>query len=192
MLLRGLLSLFLLLAPLRAADLQIYYTALQRVMAAQVFTQDGKLFIRGDAKNKCNFAYMENPVISANGPKLVINGRFSGRTARNLFGKCVGLGDSFSFSIAAIPFYQNGSVMLRDVKVDSLDKDGFYIRRVRTAIADSLSHQFAYNVAADAKRILEQKRDPLYAQELRGFNITGIRIAPDSIIVALDFQLAVR
>lgn len=78
------------------------------------------------------------------------------------------------------------------MKVDSPGRDGLYIRRVRAAIADSLTRQFAYNVSADAKRILEQKLDPLYNQELRRFNVTGIRIAQDSILVGLDFQLAVK
>jgi len=112
--------------------------------------------------------------------------------ARNFFGRCVGLGDSFTLSIAAVPYYRNGAIALRDVKVDSPGRDGLYIRRVRAAIADSLTRQFAYNVSADAKRILEQKLDPLYNQELRRFNVTGIRIAQDSILVGLDFQLAVK
>lgn len=184
--------LFLLTLPAQGIELQLYFSALQRLLAAQVFTQDGRLYVQGNAQNKCSFAYLENPVISAAVPKLVIHAKFSGRSARNLFGRCMGMGDSFDLAIAAIPFYKDGAIMLRDIKVDSPNKDGFYIRRVRAAIADSLARQFSYSVAADAKRILEQKRDPLYNQELHQFNITGIRIAADSIIVGLDFQLAVK
>ncbi len=175
-----------------AIELEIYFTALQRILASQVFTQDGKLYVRNDAKNKCDFAYLENPQISAAGPRLAIRAKFSGRTARNFFGKCVGLGDSFDIAIAAIPYYKDGSILLRDVKVESPGRDGYYIRRVRTAVSESLAKGFNYNVAADAKRILEQQRDPLYTQELRQFSIQGIRIAADSVVVGIDFQLAVR
>lgn len=180
-------------APSYAVDLHIYFTALQRVLASQVFTAEGKLYVRGgDLKNKCDFAYLENPLISANGPRLAIRTRFSGKTARNFFGKCVGMGDSFDLQIAAVPFYRGGAVALKDVKVETPGRDGFYIRRVRAAITDSLARQFAYGVAADAKRVLEQKRDPNYTQELRQFEITGIRVTPDSVVVSLSFELAVR
>lgn len=186
------LILLLAVVPVQAIELQIYYTAIQRLLAAQVFTQEGRLYVRGDGRNKCSFAYLEDPTVSSRGSSLHIQARFSGRSARNFFGRCVGLGDSFTLSIAAIPYYRDGGIALRDVKVESPGRDGIYIRRVRAAIADSLGRQFTYDVSADAKRILEQKRDPLYSQELRKFNITGIRVAPDSIVVAVDFQLAVK
>jgi hypothetical protein len=180
------------LGSAQAIELQIYYSALQRLLAAQVFTQEGRLYVRGGAKNKCSFAYLENPVIGNAGARLVIRARFSGRSASNFFGQCVGMGDSFDLAIAAVPYYRDGAVRLKDLKVDSPGRDGYYIRRVRAAIGDSLARQFAYNVAGDAQRILEQKRDPLYTQELRQFNITGIRVATDSIVVGLDFLLAVK
>ena len=187
-----LLVLLLAVVPAHAIELQIYYTAIQRLLAAQVFTQEGRLYVRGDGKNKCSFAYLEDPTVSSLGSSLHIQARFSGRSARNFFGKCVGLGDSFTLSIAAVPYYRDGSIALRDVKVESPGRDGIYIRRVRAAIADSLGKQFTYNVTSDAKRILEQKQHPLYSQELRRFSVTGIRVAQDSIVVGLDFQLAVK
>jgi hypothetical protein len=186
------LAILLAMPAAPAIELQVHYTAIQRLLASQVFTQEGRLYVRGDGKAKCSFAYLENPAISGEAPRLVIRARFSGRSARNFFGKCVGLGDSFDVVISAIPYYRDGAVALRDVVVDSPGRNSFYIRRVRAALADSLSKKFAYNVTADAKRILEQKRDPLYSQELRKFNITGIRVAPDSVVVGLDFALAVK
>ncbi len=178
--------------PAQAIELQIYFTAIQRILASQVFTQDGRLYVRGNAQNKCDFAFLEHPVISAAGPKLSIQARFSGRTARNFFGRCVGMGDSFDVHIAVVPYYKDSAILLREVKVESPGRDGYYIRKVRAAISDSMTKQFSYKVAADAKRILEQQHDPLYTQELRQFIVQNIRIAPDAIVVTLDFQLAVH
>lgn len=191
---RGLAVLALIgVIPAQGIELQIYYTALQRLLAQQVFTQDGKLYVRGgDGKNKCDFAFLENPVISNAGTRVAIRAKFSGRTARNFFGKCVGMGDSFDLSIAAIPYYRDGAIALRDVKVESPGREGFYVRKVRQAISESLSRQFSYNVAADAKRVLEQKRDPLYTQELRRFSVTSIQVGTEALIVGVDFQLAVK
>ncbi len=82
----------------------------------------------------------------------MIRAHFSGRTARNFFGKCVGLGDSFNAQIAAAPYYRDGLIGLREVRVDSIDRDGVYIRLVRSALAYSLEHDFAYRIFDDAKR----------------------------------------
>jgi hypothetical protein len=179
--------------PSFGVELQLYFSALQRILADQVFTQDGRLYVKGDRKNKCNFAYLEKPAVSADRGRLIIRARFSGRSSQNLFGHCFGMGDSFDVSIGAAPLYRDGSLALKDVRVDSPGRDGFYIRRVRTAMADSLSKQFKYNVADGAKRILEapQPGSPL-KQELRRFNVSDVRVLPDSIVVVLDFQLAVR
>jgi hypothetical protein len=171
----------------------LYFSALQRILAVQVFTQDGRLYVKGSRKNKCNFAYLEKPVVAAGNGRLLIRARFSGRSAQSLFGRCLGMGDSFDVLIGAVPQYRDGSLALRDVRVDSPGRDGFYIRRVRAAMADSLTRQFKYNVSSDAKRILEEARpgSPL-RQELRRFEVREIRVLGDSIVVVLDFQLAVK
>lgn len=176
-----------------SAELQLYFTALQRILADQVFTQDGRLYVKNSARNKCNFAYLEKPSVSADKGRLLVRARFSGRAASSLFGRCVGLGDSFDVVIGAVPQYRDGALALQDVRVDSPGRDGFYIRRVRAAMADSLARNFKYNVSADAKRILEEPKpnSPL-RQELRRFDVRDVRVLGDSLVVVLDFQLAVR
>lgn len=176
-----------------AAELQLYFPMLQRVLAEQIFTAEGKLWVRGNAANKCNFAYLERPLISADNGRLLVKARFTGKAATNLFGRCVGFGDSFDVSILALPQYRNGFLALQDVRVDSPGRDTFYTRRVRMAMADSLSKQFKYDVAAEAKRTLEEaKPNTPVRQELRRFDVKEIRVLPDSVLVVVDFLLAIK
>jgi len=83
---------------------------------------------------------------------------------------------------------------LRDVRVESINKDGVYIRMVRAALANSLATDFQYRVAEDAKRILEApSRETLpLRQELRNFNVRGIRVTSDAVVLSLDFTLSVQ
>jgi hypothetical protein len=179
--------------PFYAVELQLYFSALQRILAEQIFTQEGRLYVKGDQKNKCNFAYLEKPVVSAASGRLSIRARFSGRAAQSLFGLCFGMGDSFDVLIGAVPQYRDGWLALHEVHVDSPGRDGFYIRRVRSVMADSLAKNFKYDVASDAKRILEQpKPNSPSRQELHRFDVREIRVLADSIVVVLDFQLSVR
>jgi hypothetical protein len=176
-----------------AAELRIQYSAIGTVLAKQVFTQDGRKYVRGDKDQHCNFAYLEHPEISGSGGHLGIRAHFTGRSARNLFGRCVGLGDSFDVQIAAAPFYHDGVIGLKDVRVDSINKDGVYIRLVRQALSESLANEFQYRVLDDAKRILEAKRDGIpISQELQRFNVQAIQVTGDALVLTLDFTLAVK
>jgi hypothetical protein len=178
--------------PAGAMELRIHYTALQRILADQMFTQDGRRYVRGTPAAKCNYAYLEHPDLhgdTASG-RLNVRARFSGRSALDLFGRCMGLGDSFDVSITAIPYFHDCAIRFKDVVVES-KKDGFYIRRVRAALTATLRSQFAYKVADDAKKILEEKRGN-YSQELSGFQVSDIRATGDALVLTLEFTLAVK
>lgn len=189
----GALLAFVASTPAPAVELQFYFSALQRILSEQWFTQDGRLYVRGDRRNQCNFAFLERPVISTAGDLLRIDAHFSGRSAQSFFGRCIGMADSFDVQIVARPQYRDGSLALSNVHVESPGRDSFYVRRVRASMADSLNKQFKYNLAADAKRILEEpKPNSPIRQELRQFDVREIRVLPDSVIFVLDFRLAVR
>ena len=175
------------------AELQIEYSAISKVLAQQVFTQEGRKYVLGDKKQKCNFAYLEHPEISGANGRIGIRAHFTGRSAQNFFGRCVGLSDSFDVQIAAVPYYRDGAIALKDVRVDSINKDGVYIRMVRSALAYTLANEFQYRVADDAKKILEVPRDSLpITQELRSFSVREIHVTGDALALTLDFTLTVK
>ena len=163
------------------------------MLAEQVFTQEGRRYVHGSKTAKCNFAYLEKPRVESRDGRLRIHARFTGRTAANVFGGCVGLGDAFDLTISATPQYRDSNVVLREVTVTSDGKTGFYIRRVCIAMAASLTRDFKYPVATEARKILE---DPggqsQYKRELQGFSVSEIRVTSDALVLVLDFQLTVK
>jgi hypothetical protein len=64
---------------------------------------------------------------------------------------------------------------------------------VRAALRDTLSKEFKYSVAADAKRLMEQQ-DPgqPYQRKLVRFEVSGIEVANDALVLVVDFVLAVQ
>jgi hypothetical protein len=184
---------YVLLAGARTAaavDLEIHYAALERILAEQMFTQDGRRYVRGTPASKCNFAYLEHPDVHGEAGRMRVKARFSGRSALDVFGKCVGLGDSFDLAITAVPYFHDGAIRFKDVLVES-KKDGFYIRRVRAALTATLHNQFAYKVAEDARKILEEKHGN-YSRELRGFQVSNVRVTGEALVLTLEFTLAVK
>src|SRR5262249_50963348 len=145
-----------LLAPAsRAAELHLQFSALERLLGQQVFTQDGRRYFRGDPANKCNFAYLEAPRIDGVQGKLRIRARFSGRSSLNMLGQCAGLGDAFPVVVTVRPFYRDGAIRFQDVTAASDGKTGFYIRRVCAALSTSLARDFHYPIEAEARKLLE-------------------------------------
>lgn len=184
--------LLLLAIPAMAADLELRYSALERLISEQMFTQDGRRYVRGDAKTKCQYAYLESPRLGADQDRLHITARFSGRSAFDLMGRCVGLGDSFDLNLTASPVARDGAITLLNVKVSTL-RDSYYIRRVRAALEQSIGRDFKIEVKDQARRLLETTApNASYKPELKGFALNSVRVTGEALVLAVDFRLVVK
>jgi hypothetical protein len=181
-----------LIAPALPADLEIRYSALERMVAAQMFTQEGRRYVRGNQAAKCQYAYLEAPKLSAASGRLQVAARFSGRSAMDLFSRCVGMGDSFDLTITAVPVPRKGAIAFQDTQVNTL-KDSYYIRRVRSAMMRSFDQDFKIEIRDQARRLLEQPASAaLYQQELKDLDLTAIRVTPEALVLVVDFKLVVK
>ena len=175
-----------------AAELELRYPVIERVLAEQLFTQDGRHYMRGSQSTKCQFAYLETPHLNSDGGRLRITARFSGRTALDLFSRCVGLGDSFDLAITAAPYAKSGAIAMKDVQIATV-RDSYYIRRVRAALVQSFSRDFKIEIRDHARRILEQTgENSPYKQELADFDLGDVRVTPEALVLVVEFRLVVK
>ena len=184
-------SVLLFAVPALAADLELRFTALERMIAEQMFTQEGKRYVKGNATTKCQFAYLESPKLGADADRLKITARFSGRTALDMFGKCVGLGDSFDLTLTALPVPKDGAIALENVKV-STAKDSYYIRLVRAALEQSFHKEFKVEVREQARKLLEQAGSGAYGREMSGFDLNGVRVVANALVLVVEFKLVIK
>jgi hypothetical protein len=179
--------------PARAVELHLQFGALERMIAETVFTQDGRRYVYHDKSNKCNFAYLEKPQIQGADGRLRIRAKFTGRSALNVIGQCVGLGDAFMVVVTATPQYRDGNIVLQNAVATSENKTGIYIRRVCSILGASLARDFKYPLAAEAKRILEDSSgQPGYKRELHDFQVPAIRVTNDALVIQAEFALVVK
>ncbi len=99
------------------AELRIGWGALERLVAEHAFTDEGRHYLRGGKEAKCGFAYLENPRVDTEEGRLRLKAQFTGRSRVNLFGMCVGPGDSFEVTILAMPQYRDGAIAFDNVEV---------------------------------------------------------------------------
>lgn len=183
----------LLLPAVNAAEVHISFSALERLLASQMFTDEGRKYVRGNREAKCSYAWLEKPRVSGHEGKLIVRARFTGRTAWDVFGRCVGMGDSFDLRIAATPAYTNGAIALKSVTAAPEGTGGFYASRVSSAIASSLERDFRFSLAPEAKRALEDEgAQKDYPRQLQRFHVPSIRVTGDAVVLVLDFVIRVR
>jgi len=176
------------------ADLEIRYSALERMVAAQMFTQEGRRYVRGNQAARCQYAYLEAPKLRAAGDRLQVVARFSGSSALDLFSRCVGMGDSFDLTLTAVPVPRKGAIAFQDTQVSTL-KDSYYIRHVRAAMTRSFDQDFKIDIRDQARRLLEQPAaaaGSVYQQELKDLDLAAIRVTPDALVLVVDFKLIVK
>jgi hypothetical protein len=188
----GLFLLFVAAAPCFGADVELRFDTLERIISEQIFTQEGRKYVHGTPATKCQFAFLEKPHIGSDNGLLRVSARFSGRTALGVFGSCIGLGDSFDLTIAAAPAVRSGALGFKDVKVTTT-KDSYYIRRVRSALMQAFAKDVKIDMQDQAHKIVEQTREGApYKAELASFDLTGVRVTPDSLVLVVEFRLVVH
>lgn len=177
-----------------AADLELRYAALERLVAAQLFTQDGRHYVKGTPAAKCEYAYLEAPHFAAADNvenRLRITARFSGRSSLDVFGRCMGMGDSFDLEIQASPMARKGVIAMENVQVTTL-RDSYYIRHVRQALTQSFAKDFKIDIRDQAKALLQPHESAAYQQELSNLDLSAVRVTPDALVLEVEFKLVVK
>lgn len=178
---------------LAQVELHLTFGVLQSVIGAQVFTEDGRRYVKGDKARRCNFAYLENPRIGQDSGRLVVRAKFSGRSALNVLGQCVGLGDSFDVIVRMTPYADKSTLRLRDVDVASDGKRGIYGRAVCKALADTIPRVLVYDFAPDFKRALESQQPGVpFKKTVDDFAVQSMRVSSEALVLHLGLKLTLH
>ena len=190
----GLVLFLLAVFPAHAAtEVELSFGALQQMLSAQLFTQDGRRYVKGNQTTRCSYAYLEHPKVGEAGGRLRVESKFSGRSALNMFGKCVGMGDSFDLIILATPIYKGGSMELKDVYVETRGRETYYSRQVRQALAKTLDSQLKWPIEGLARSVLETNVTGMPVQKkVTRFEVTAITVQRDALVLTVDFRLQVK
>lgn len=175
-------------------ELHLSFRMLETVIREQLFSTEGRKYVRGSPAAKCSFAYLESPQISEAAGRLVLRARFTGRSGMDFLGRCVGTGDSFDVVILATPYADQTLLRLKDVVAEPADgRKTLYARRVSEALAAELPRQLQFDLAPAAKRILEAPSpDFPYTRTLTAFHVPRVFMLPEAVVVALSFRLRVE
>lgn len=178
--------------PAFGVDLEIRYGVLERLIGEQAFTAEGRRYVQGTKDQKCRYAFLEKPKVSAAGDRLQLKVNFTGKTALGMFGRCVGMGDAFELTITAKPVAKNGVIDFEQFVV-STPRDSFYIRRVRAALIDTLNKNFRLDIMQQAQKMVAGTQQVgTFQQEIKDLRLSEVRVASDALVLIVSFRLIVK
>jgi len=188
-------ALLLLAAWPAAAQVELHLTfgVLQKVIGAQVFTEEGRKYVRGNKAKRCSFAYLEDPRVGESDGRLVVRAKFSGRSALTVLGQCVGMGDSFDVVVRMTPYAEKSILRIRDVEVVSDGKRGMYSRAVCKALAETIPKVLVYDFGPDFKKALEADQPGIpFKKTVDGFSVQAMSVSKEALVLQLGLKLTLR
>ena len=190
---RRLLFCTLISLPIVAIEMEIRFPLLEKQLSQQLFTNDGKRYVKGNFQNKCNFAYLAEPHFGSREGKLLIKAKFTGRSSMSFFGKCLGFGDSFAFEVLSDLTTKDGTLLLLSPKIKGLSSDTFYSRQVLRALQGSIGEAIRYPIREELRKLLVAGTSGSpYKITISRLEIRGIQILPESLLVDVDTRFLVE
>jgi len=136
-------------------ELHLQFGALERLLRRATLREDGRRYMHGNQKASVVLPIWNSRTSRANAGRLRIQAKFTGRSAMNVFGQCVGFGDAFDLTILATPAIPSRRHRPQGRVSTDRWKASFYIRRVCAAIAASLGRDFRYPMEIRNAEVIE-------------------------------------
>jgi hypothetical protein len=184
-------ALLILLVP--SLELQLRYPLLERQLSQQLFTQDGRKYVKGSPDKRCNFAYLANPRFASRDGQLLITAQFSGKSSFDLLGKCLGFSDSFEFEVLSGLTTEKGTLRLLNPQVRVLSRDTFYSRQVAKALQRSIADAIRYPIREEIQKLLvAASANSPYRIQIPTVEIRSVQILPDSLLIDVQARFVVE
>jgi hypothetical protein len=176
-----------------AADLDLYFSSMEKMVKQQVLTDGGRLYLFGDRDTPCLSAFLANPKVSESAGKLLIRFDFSGSMAGRLGGDCVGLSEEFPLTVMGVPAYEDGWVYLKSVQFSGQSRTDVFNDKIRLFIDERLQRIFRHDVMGDIHLLIEENRDRIpFSVELQALDVPRLELHRDRLSLDIDFSLVLR
>ncbi len=174
----------------RAVELVIHETAIQKILEKRIFTPNNRKYLMGTPADKCLYAYLSNPDVSVADGRLFIRMHFFGSLATEIAGNCIGLASDFPVSMNAVPYYRDGILGFEDICVDEVSSNKEFNAYLDDFLKKELPRYLQRDLDAEIKAMLQRNRAKLaYTINIGHIDITNIRAEKKKLSMKVEFQL---
>ena len=173
-----------------AGKLDVAYTSMERIIVSTFLTEGGRRYLQGGPEETCAYAFIQEPRVSAIGPRLQLRFLFAGRAGKQVAGKCVGAGDNFDIVVSGVPRYADGEIFLDEARFEAEHK----LFEVFSKLIES---QLAPLLRINARPHIESYVAQLTSRgagtvALESMDVESIVLGASSAVIEADFVVSVK
>ena len=132
--------------------------AIERLVTTALLKHGGRLYLEGTPAEACRYAFIQEPKLSAEGPRLVARFVFAGRAGVERGRSLRGSRSTTTLRVSGVPAFDAGDLYLASLKLDA--PDSAYYKVVGGHAAGADREAAAAAVARDDRKIAWPKPAP--------------------------------
>jgi hypothetical protein len=169
-----------------ASDLALGPNSIQRLIAEQMFTQQGRWYL---VDNGPCYAYLERPKTRLREGRLILDAHLSGRIGIQMGDGCAGSQIGTNITLSAKPVAKGSSLLLDDIRVDRVEDSSS--RDVLDVIRQIAPQALPKTFSLDVLTFLRNKSVgtggfPVTVAQFRILNAQTLR---DAVVISFDISL---
>ena len=178
--------------PAHAIEIKVSTDALERTLNKQLFTENGRYYMRGKPGAAC-YAYAEDPKVSLNGDRVVVHIKAHARLGTSVHGACLGVGLNTEADVSVVPEAEGESIGFRDARIDHLSESRELNFLLEPFLSRKLPQQMKVNAAQLLRDLLTQSTQTTgYQILLDSLKIHSMQVHGPTLAVDFDGDLSVK
>lgn len=173
-----------------AGKLDVAYTSMERIIVSTFLTEGGRRYLQGGPEETCAYAFIQEPRVSAIGPRLQLRFLFAGRAGKQVAGKCVGAGDNFDIVVSGVPRYANGEIFLNEARFEAEHKlFEVFSKLIESQLAPLLRIRARPHIESYVAQLTSRGAGTV---ALESMDIESIVLGASSAVIEADFVVSVK
>ena len=186
------LSLMFFVLPARAVGIKISSEALERTLHKQLFTADGRYYIKGKPGSAC-YVYAEDPKVTFHDDRVWVHLKTHSKLGTSIRGACLGVSLSAEADVSLAPDAEGETIGFRDVRIEHLNTSKELNIFLVPFLNGKLPQKMQLNAADLLRQALSQSANASgYTITLDDLKIQSMQVDHNLLNVDFDGNLSVH
>lgn len=172
-----------------AIDLVVHTSTVVKALKAQVFKDKGRYYLQ--RPDRCNDAYLENPIVSFKQGRVYIGAHFAGRIGALIGGVCQSAAEPSDIMLSARPVLRLQEAALEDVRLEAADKPMVAAAMQNLIGANSFS-RLHIDLLEAVRTLTVPDRTAPYAIVVRALKLDNLVVQNDELQVTVNGVVEIR
>ncbi len=173
-------------ATARGAEIVLEQSAVQKLVAESLFRDNGRYYLQRGA---CS-AYLENPVVTLTGGRVVIRSHLSARVGMDFGDSCAGVDLATWATVSGEPGAQGATVRLANIRIEDVGDPNTRIV-LNSGLVPALPGAVQLDVLKAVRSMLQGASGQLQV-DVQAVDIQSVRVADNRLSVRFDFRVSGR